>query len=86
MMGQCHLRKEQQMTIGKKRNNANWTTLSKMTNSQKRCMIYWWYATNIYSICGKKNRMKLPDCLVNAVRKAYPEPDGNYEGFHFSNE
>ena len=60
--------------------------LNDMTNSQKRCMIYWWYATNIYSICGKKNRMQLPDCLVNAVRKAYPEPDGNYEGFHFSNE
>mmetsp|Transcript_23914 Transcript_23914/g.39424 ORF Transcript_23914/g.39424 Transcript_23914/m.39424 type:complete len:372 (-) Transcript_23914:79-1194(-) len=57
-----------------------------MTNSQKRCMIYWWYATNIYSICGKRNRLQLPDCLVNAVRTAYPEADGNYEGFCFINE
>ena len=57
-----------------------------MTESQKRCMIYWWYATNIYSICGKKHRMKLPDCLVNAVRTAYPEESGIYEGFCFNTE
>ncbi len=57
-----------------------------MTNSQKRCMIYWWYATNIYSICGKKKRMRLPDCLVNSVRTAYPEASGTYEGFCFSSD
>jgi hypothetical protein len=38
--------------------------VADMTNSQKRCMIYWWYATNIYSICGKGRRLQLPDCLV----------------------
>ena len=47
-----------------------------MTNSQKRCMIYWWYATN-------KHRMRLPNCLVKAVRDEYPEDDGVYEGFSF---
>jgi len=57
-----------------------------MTNSHKRCMIYWWYATNIYSICGKKHRMRLPDCLVNSVRTAYPEASGIYEGFCFSSD
>ena len=41
---------------------------------------------NIYSICGKKHRMKLPDCLVNAVRTAYPEESGIYEGFCFNTE
>lgn len=56
------------------------------TNSHKRCMIYWWYATNIYSICGKRVRMQLPDCLVNAVRRAYPEASGQYEGFSFGAE
>mmetsp|Transcript_25930 Transcript_25930/g.38109 ORF Transcript_25930/g.38109 Transcript_25930/m.38109 type:complete len:370 (-) Transcript_25930:2533-3642(-) len=55
-----------------------------MTNSQKRCMIYWWYATNIYSICGKGKRMKLPDCLVKAVRNAYPESNGQYVGYCFA--
>ena len=58
--------------------------VEQMTNSQKRCMIYWWYATNIYSICGKNKRRQLPNCLVKAVRDAYPEADDIYEGFHFS--
>ncbi|KAL7541262.1 hypothetical protein ACHAWF_006895, partial [Thalassiosira exigua] len=57
--------------------------IEDMTNSHKRCMIYWWYATNIYSICGKGRRLMLPDCLVQAVRNEYPEPDGNFTGFSF---
>jgi len=28
--------------------------MDKMTNPHKRNMIYWWYATNIYSICSSK--------------------------------
>ena len=59
------------------------TAVDNMTNSQKRCMIYWWYATNIYSICGKRQHMMLPDCLVQMVRNTYPELDGNYTGFAF---
>ncbi|KAL3777304.1 hypothetical protein HJC23_008906 [Cyclotella cryptica] len=55
-----------------------------MDNCEKRCMIYWWYATNIYSICGKNKRRQLPNCLVKAIRDAYPEDDDIYEGFHFS--
>ena len=55
----------------------------KITNSQRRCMIYWWYATKIYSICGKGKRMMLPDCLVNAVRK-FPEEDGKYTWYCYS--
>ena len=54
-----------------------------MTNSQKRCMIYWWYATNTYSICGKRQHLMLPDCLIQMVRNTYPELDGNYTGFAF---
>ena len=52
-----------------------------MTNSHIRCMLYWWFATNIYAICGSKNRAPLPECLVAAVRKEYPDPDGNYTGY-----
>ena len=51
--------------------------LDQMTQSVKRCMIHCWYATNIYSICGKNKRLQLPDCLVSAVRWLFPEPDGN---------
>ena len=39
-------------------------------------MMYWWYATNVYSLCGKGNRGKLPDCLEYAIKKTYPEPEG----------
>lgn len=52
-----------------------------MSNSEKRCMLYWWFATNIYGICGSKNRAPLPVCLVASVRKEYPEPDGKYTGY-----
>jgi hypothetical protein len=58
-------------------------TVEQMANNEKRCMIYWWYATNIYSICGKRKRRQLPNCLVKAVRDAYPEEDGVYVGFAF---
>ena len=55
-----------------------------MTNAEKRCMLYWWFATNIYSICGNKNRAPLPVCLVAAVRRQYPEPNGIYKGYEAS--
>jgi hypothetical protein len=42
--------------------------VDKMANNEKRCMIYWWYATNIYSTCGKRKRRQLPNCLVKAIR------------------
>ena len=38
-------------------------------NSKKRNPLYWWFDTNVYSIFGKYNRKKLPDCLVYAIRK-----------------
>ena len=52
-----------------------------MENNEKRCMLYWWFATNIYGICGSKNRAPLPVCLVASVRKQYPAPDGKYKGY-----
>ena len=55
--------------------------IKKMTNSEKRCMLYWWFATNIYNICGARKRAPLPECLVPAVRKQYSEPDGKYRGY-----
>jgi len=46
-------------------------------NKPRRLMLYWWYATNIYSLTGKGNRGKLPDCLEYAIKQAYPETDSS---------
>jgi hypothetical protein len=55
-------------------------SVSDMTNRQKRCLTYWWYATNVYSRFGKKNRMVLPNCLVARIRAYHPSPKGSYVG------
>lgn len=54
------------------------TDLSNMDNRKKRNMLYWWYMTNHYNICGKGNRKEPPACLLAAIRKAYPEASGRY--------
>lgn len=57
--------------------------LKDMTNSHKRNMLYWWYATNVFSISGKGKRGKLPECLEYAIRSAYTEPDGvEFTGYY----
>ena len=48
------------------------TDVSKMSTSWKRNMLYWWYMTNTYNICGKGTRAEPPACLKNTIRKAYP--------------
>ena len=58
--------------------------LDEMTNPHKRNMIYWWYATNIYSICGKGKRKELPKCLVHRIRQCHPSDE--YSGFEVSCE
>ena len=30
---------------------------------------------------GKKNRRVIPACVVNAIRREFPEESGYYEGF-----
>ena len=52
-----------------------------MNNSEKRNMLYWWYMTNVYNICGKGNREDPPACLKAAIRMAYPSKDGFYKIF-----
>lgn len=52
-----------------------------MTNKHKRNMLYWWYMTNTYNICGTGNRKEPPACLKYAIRCAHPEPDGKYVAF-----
>jgi hypothetical protein len=54
--------------------------VTMLPNRKKRNIMYWWYATNVYSIRGCGHRGELPLCLVQAIRAAYPEADGNYRG------
>lgn len=55
--------------------------VSVMDNSNKRNMLYWWFMTNIYNIGGKGVTKKPLECLIAAIRKAYPEKDGKYIGY-----
>ena len=59
------------------------TEVSKMSNSWKRNMLYWWYMTNTYNICGKRTRADPPACLKAAIRKTYSSEreDGMYKIF-----
>ena len=51
-----------------------------LSNKSKRLMLYWWYATNIYSLCGKGRRGKLPDCLEYEIKRLFL-PEDNEEDF-----
>lgn len=51
-----------------------------MSLSQKRFLLYYWYATIVFHVIGPRNRVKLPDCILQAVRNRFPEADGNYKG------
>jgi len=55
--------------------------VASFTNSDKRFVLCWYYATNVYCICGKGKRKPLPACLVRAIRNLHPEADGKYTGF-----
>jgi len=47
-------------------------TLEEMTNSDKRFLLYYYYATSVYQFHGKGNRVELPNCLIAAVRALHP--------------
>jgi len=53
------------------------TEVSKMSNSNKRNMLYWWYMTNTYNIFGKGSCEEPPTCLKAAIRKAYSSERSN---------
>jgi hypothetical protein len=55
--------------------------VEKMEPNHKRNLLYWYYATNVYLICGAHNRKELPACLVSRIRELYPSPDGTVVGY-----
>jgi hypothetical protein len=55
---------------------------NSLSPNQKRNIMYWWYATNIFLIYGKGNCGPLPEYLVYAIWCQYPNPKGvEYVGF-----
>jgi hypothetical protein len=60
--------------------------VAEMSNSEKRNMLYWSYATDIYHVHGWLNRLPLPPCLVFEIRKLYPNKlNTPYKEFQPSN-
>ena len=56
-----------------------------MTNKEKRNILYWWTAVNVYSIRGRGLRQELPSCVVTYVRNRFPEDDDSkYTGFRIA--
>ena len=44
-----------------------------MSQSDKRFLLYYHYATTVYQFHGKDNRIQLPECLKKAIRDSYPD-------------
>jgi len=42
-----------------------------MSNSNKRFLLYYYYATTVYQFHGAGNRIDLPECVIYAVRDLY---------------
>ena len=55
--------------------------MMSMKNGKKINLLYWGFSMNVYSIFGKSNRKKLPDCLLYAMRKCYLNEDGKYTNY-----
>ena len=51
-------------------------TSETMINKEKRFLLYWWFATNIFMTCGRHNRVELPSCLIEHIREVYPNEEG----------
>ena len=56
--------------------------LESMSNSLKRNMVYWMYATDVFMVRGQGIRKPLPPCLVYCIRCKYPNDKGvSYKGY-----
>ena len=52
------------------------------TPKSKRHSLYYWWATYVFGVRGRYNRLVLPLCVVYAIRNKYPNPLGEvYVGF-----
>ena len=51
-------------------------------NNKMRRALYKTFTYLKFGHLGRGNRIPIPSCVVRKIREMYPEPDGNYMGFH----
>jgi hypothetical protein len=51
-------------------------------NKKMRKALYKTFTYLKFGHLGRGNRIPIPLCVVSKIREMYPEPDGNYIGFH----
>jgi len=51
---------------------------------EKRHVLYYWFAVNIFHVSGRGNRVQLPHCVELKIRQQYPNPLGEaYTGYQY---
>ncbi|XP_040210581.1 P2X purinoceptor 7-like [Rana temporaria] len=55
-------------------------------NRRLRKIAYRTYISCIYGFLGKGNRRVIPSCAVNIIRLLFPDPNGRYVGFMYSED
>jgi hypothetical protein len=61
------------------------SSFEELSPSHKRWCLYWYYAINLLHY-GGGDAQPLPACLVDAIRKKHPDPNGSYTGFRTKEE
>ena len=61
------------------------STANVFDNKSMRHQAYKQFVAHTVGTTGKGVRMIVPACVVSAIRKKWPEADGNYIGFKMSN-
>lgn len=80
MKDSCEGCKQGEVCVGEEAILATMLLLESVINEvQKRC--YREATLMIHHHLGQGNRKKLPDCVVDLVRKTYPDDEGVYMGF-----
>jgi hypothetical protein len=51
-------------------------------NDKMRKALYKTFTYLKFGHLGQSTRIPIPSCVVSKIRKMFPEPDGNYIGFH----
>jgi hypothetical protein len=53
------------------------TKPNPMTNEAMRAVLYYFYATKVYLLFGRWQRVELPFCLVSRIRELFPSNKGD---------
>ena len=53
-----------------------------MSSSHKRNVLYWCFVRSEYGMMGRRNRVRIPECVVRFILSISPSNDGQYTGHH----